>query len=283
LKPASACEAAGTTPCRELAAEILHRVETRRAYADLLLDRALKDSPLSARDRALLTELVYGTLRWRGKIDWHLGRCLHRSLAKTNARLKNLLRLAIFQILCLDRVIFAIGFVAEARAVDIIPELLALLNDEHTGIRTNASGALRALGPEAIAAAPGLAAAMDSPAAAALVAGALVEMGSEAAPVLMRLIREGEPESQIHCIEALGSLGPIAAAAVDLLGELMKSYKDNTDRSGHVSSYAAAALGKIGDSRALPYLRSVTDARNPDVRKASLEEIQAIENGPKLY
>lgn len=91
-------------PCRELAAEILHKVETRKAYADLLLHRALEQSALSPRDRALLTELVYGTLRWRLRLDWHLSRYLRRPLTKTDPYLRNLLRLALYQILFLDRV-----------------------------------------------------------------------------------------------------------------------------------------------------------------------------------
>lgn len=90
--------------CRELAVEILLKVETRKAYADILLDHLLKRTALPARDRALLTQLVYGTLRWRGRLDWHLNRSLSRSLAGTKPYLKNLLRLTLYQLLFLDRV-----------------------------------------------------------------------------------------------------------------------------------------------------------------------------------
>ena len=47
----------------------------RGAYADLLLHSQLARSGLGPRDRAFATELVYGTLRWRGRIDYLLGRC----------------------------------------------------------------------------------------------------------------------------------------------------------------------------------------------------------------
>ncbi len=90
--------------CRELAAEILLKVEKRNAYADILLDHSLKKFPLSIQDRALLTQLVYGTLRWRGTIDWHLSRSLHRSLFTTNSYLRNLLRLTLYQLLFLDKI-----------------------------------------------------------------------------------------------------------------------------------------------------------------------------------
>jgi 16S rRNA (cytosine967-C5)-methyltransferase len=90
--------------CRESAAEILVKVERRNAYADILLDEWLKKSALEIRDRALLTQIVYGTLRWQGRIDWRLGRALRRPLAGMNPHLRGVLRLTLYQILFLDKV-----------------------------------------------------------------------------------------------------------------------------------------------------------------------------------
>jgi 16S rRNA (cytosine967-C5)-methyltransferase len=95
---------AAQTNVRDLACEILFQVDARKAYADVLLDRALRLHPLSELDRALLTELVYGTLRWRGKIDAELARHLQRPLAKTDAALRNLLRIAGYQLLFLEKI-----------------------------------------------------------------------------------------------------------------------------------------------------------------------------------
>lgn len=89
---------------RQLASEILLKVDTRRAYADLLLDHAFKSTALSERDRALLTEITYGTLRWRGTIDAHLNCQLRRPLADADPFLKNLLRITLYQLLYLDKV-----------------------------------------------------------------------------------------------------------------------------------------------------------------------------------
>ena len=89
---------------RQIASEILVKVDTRKAYADILLDEALRRSGLDVRDRALLTELTYGTLRWRGAIDARLTRHLSRPLADLDPPIRNLLRLACYQILYLDRV-----------------------------------------------------------------------------------------------------------------------------------------------------------------------------------
>jgi len=89
---------------RCLAGEILFKVDTRKAYADILLDQALRTADLDERDRALLTELTYGTLRWRGTIDARLSRHLRRPLAQADALIRNLLRLACYQLLYLDRI-----------------------------------------------------------------------------------------------------------------------------------------------------------------------------------
>jgi 16S rRNA (cytosine967-C5)-methyltransferase len=94
----------GQKGVRQLASEILLKVEMRKAYADILLDQALKTPTLEDRDRALLTELVYGTLRWRGNIDGQLSRYLRQSLAKTDPLIRNLLRLSVYQLLFLDKI-----------------------------------------------------------------------------------------------------------------------------------------------------------------------------------
>lgn len=89
---------------RELATEILVKVETRKAYADILLDHALRSSGLSRRDGALLTELTYGTLRWRGKIDAQLNPLIRRPLANAHPFIRNLLRATLYQIIFLERI-----------------------------------------------------------------------------------------------------------------------------------------------------------------------------------
>ncbi|MCK4691058.1 MAG: 16S rRNA (cytosine(967)-C(5))-methyltransferase RsmB, partial [Desulfuromonadales bacterium] len=52
---------------RRAAYEILLRVD-EGAFADLVLDTTLNRSQLDSRDRGLVTELVYGTLRLRGRV-----------------------------------------------------------------------------------------------------------------------------------------------------------------------------------------------------------------------
>ena len=86
---------------RERALAILHRAE-RGVFVDPLLEEARRD--LGARDNAFLLELVYGVLRNRSLLDWTLDRFSERPVARTDAWTRNILRLAVYQLLHLDRV-----------------------------------------------------------------------------------------------------------------------------------------------------------------------------------
>jgi 16S rRNA (cytosine967-C5)-methyltransferase len=55
-------------------------------------------------DRKLLTQLVYGTLRMRGYLDWIISRLYTGAAGSLETRLENILRTALFQILCMDRI-----------------------------------------------------------------------------------------------------------------------------------------------------------------------------------
>lgn len=92
------------TSVRWLASDILLNVDTRKAFADILLDQRIRNKALAERDRALLTELVYGTLRWRGTIDARLRPQLRRPLAETDPFIRNLLRVTLYQLLFLDKI-----------------------------------------------------------------------------------------------------------------------------------------------------------------------------------
>ncbi len=89
---------------REAALRILHAVDTRSAFSDRLLDGAHARAGADPRDRALLHELVKGSLRWRGRLDTALDARVHVGLANTQPWIRNILRLGAYQILFLDRV-----------------------------------------------------------------------------------------------------------------------------------------------------------------------------------
>jgi 16S rRNA (cytosine967-C5)-methyltransferase len=97
-------KAGPVSQARYEALHILMRVERDRAFADIALEHALERARLDARDAALCTEIVYGTLRWRRHLDWRLAPHLKRPLAKLDPWVRALLRLTVYQLVFLDRV-----------------------------------------------------------------------------------------------------------------------------------------------------------------------------------
>ena len=89
---------------RTLAHDVLLRVETTEAFADVLLGERLAGASLGSADAALATRLVYGTLAWQGRLDYHLQAFLHRPLAGLEPAVRIALRLGLYQLLFLDRV-----------------------------------------------------------------------------------------------------------------------------------------------------------------------------------
>jgi len=87
---------------RELARRVLERIERDKAWATPALDGELARANLEDRDRRLASELVYGVLRHRTRIDRALA--AHADLKRTPPRVVIALRVAAYQLLFLDRV-----------------------------------------------------------------------------------------------------------------------------------------------------------------------------------
>lgn len=86
-------------PPRKLAWDVIHRVDREKAYADILLDQVLRKPSLKEEDRAFITELVYGTLRWRGRLDWVVAQYSSKPLSKLDPEILNILRMGAYQLL----------------------------------------------------------------------------------------------------------------------------------------------------------------------------------------
>ena len=95
---------AASDDARSIAHEILVRVETEDAFADVLLAHRLSAAALAPSDRGLATELVYGTLVWQGRLDHHLRGLLHEPLEGLDPPVRAALRMGLLQLLHLDRV-----------------------------------------------------------------------------------------------------------------------------------------------------------------------------------
>jgi 16S rRNA (cytosine967-C5)-methyltransferase len=123
-----------------MAMQILMQVARRAAFPDILLDVYFKKHPtLEARDRAFATELVYGVLRWQGRLDWIIDRYARVVPKRMAMPVRVLLRLAVYQLLFLDRV-------PPAAAVHEAVELAKASQPQHVVRFVN--GVLRAIGRE---------------------------------------------------------------------------------------------------------------------------------------
>lgn len=89
---------------REVALDILLRCEKDGGYANLALDAALSRSELSAVDRGLVTELVFGVIERKITLDHYISKLSSAKLGEVEPRVLMLLRMAIYQLAFLDRI-----------------------------------------------------------------------------------------------------------------------------------------------------------------------------------
>jgi 16S rRNA (cytosine967-C5)-methyltransferase len=89
---------------RKISVEILNQVLNKGGYSNIVLGRALNESSLSEKDRGLVTEIVYGTIKYKYTIDNILKTFLKNPLNKMDVSILNLLRASIYQMKYLDKV-----------------------------------------------------------------------------------------------------------------------------------------------------------------------------------
>ncbi|WP_166238108.1 16S rRNA (cytosine(967)-C(5))-methyltransferase RsmB [Paenibacillus turpanensis] len=89
---------------RELALELLLRVEQEGSYSNLLLHRLLEKHPLDRQETGLATEIAYGTIQRLNTIDYFLNRFVAKGVAKLEPWVRALFRLSFYQLYYLDRV-----------------------------------------------------------------------------------------------------------------------------------------------------------------------------------
>lgn len=90
---------------REIALKILYQIHEEGAYANLALDKALFScQDLDPRDKGLITEIVYGSVKNRGKLDYVLNQFAKIKVKKMDRWTRNILRMALYQIMFLDKV-----------------------------------------------------------------------------------------------------------------------------------------------------------------------------------
>jgi len=92
------------TIARRLAYQALWRVVTQSSFSSYLLPAFVERESLSDRDQRLMTKLVYGCLRWQGRLDWVISRFSHFPLSALELPVLITLRLGCYQLLFLDHI-----------------------------------------------------------------------------------------------------------------------------------------------------------------------------------
>jgi 16S rRNA (cytosine967-C5)-methyltransferase len=116
---------------RKAALETLNTLDRGQSTLDNLLDAVTpEDTAISRRDRAFFQALVFGVLRWRGRLDFIINQYSKTRFEKIDPRVLNILRLALFQIIYLDRVpeSAAVNTAVELAKATVAPWVVGYVN-----------------------------------------------------------------------------------------------------------------------------------------------------------
>ena len=116
---------------RGTAVKILNRVERSDSYLDRLLEGEMRTADMNELDKGLMNEIVTGVVRWQMKLDWVLTGFFHGNFTKAETNIKNALRVALYQILFLDKV-------PHSAAVNEAVEFIKRLRGQKVGDLVNA-------------------------------------------------------------------------------------------------------------------------------------------------
>ena len=90
---------------RDLALRVLNDLSRKPGFSASSLDTLFKSKPyLEERDRAFISQLVQGAVRWQARLDWTIRQTSDVSLKKISPPVLNVLRLALYQVFFLSRV-----------------------------------------------------------------------------------------------------------------------------------------------------------------------------------
>jgi len=90
---------------RDLALRVLNGLTHRSPFSEDALNDLFQSHPdLDGREKAFVSHLVQGVLRWRLRLDWMISRSADFPMERITPSVLNILRLALFQIFFLDRV-----------------------------------------------------------------------------------------------------------------------------------------------------------------------------------
>ncbi|RBW67507.1 16S rRNA (cytosine(967)-C(5))-methyltransferase RsmB [Bacillus taeanensis] len=119
---------------RQLALELLLKINKEQAYSNLLLNQTINKHDLNDKDIGLLTELVYGTVQRQLTLEYYLNPFLPKRIKAKDRWVLTLLHMSIYQMVYLDRI--------PARAV-LFEAVEIAKKKGHSGLASMVNGILR--------------------------------------------------------------------------------------------------------------------------------------------
>lgn len=89
---------------RKVAVDILQTIFDKGGYSNIVLNNRFSKVQLEDRDKGLVTEIVYGTIKYKYTIDKILEKFLKSGLNKQDSFILNILRITIYQIKFLEKI-----------------------------------------------------------------------------------------------------------------------------------------------------------------------------------
>ncbi len=89
---------------RETALKILYDINENTAYSNISVNKYLEKSNLREIDRAFVTDLVYGSVKWLLQIDYIIQKFSSVKMKKLSPWIINILRIGIYQLLHTDKI-----------------------------------------------------------------------------------------------------------------------------------------------------------------------------------
>ncbi len=89
---------------RQLVIKLLDRFERTNAYADIILERELREQKLSETDKGLTQEIFFGIIRWHNRLDWIIKKIYQGQVGKTPRFIRYILQIGLYQLIFMDRI-----------------------------------------------------------------------------------------------------------------------------------------------------------------------------------
>ncbi len=90
---------------REMALQILYKVNEEQAFANIALENAMSGKKLDdKRDAGLVTEIVNGTIKNKIYLDYVIAQFSRQKIEKLSPWVRNILRMSVYQLLFLDKI-----------------------------------------------------------------------------------------------------------------------------------------------------------------------------------